>query len=254
MPDGEEFKVVDATGLQADVDTIEWFHRMDLGQGVVTPGVYNPARRLRALKIPASLRGKTVLDVGAWDGFYSFEAERRGAARVVATDSFAWNQSCWGSKAGFELARRTLKSKVEDVEIDVLDLSPERVGTFDLVFFLGVLYHMRHPLLAVERLASVTRRRVILETAVDLVGLGRPAAAFYAADELGGDPTNWWGPNPGAVCGMLRAVGFSRVEVVSSHRLPYRIAAAVHKKGWRRHPGRFRHLVQRDRIVVHAWK
>ena len=104
-----------------------------------------------------------------------------------------------GTKAGFQLAREALNSRVEDVDIDVMDLSPERVGTFDIVLFLGVLYHLKHPLLALERVASVTRQLLILETVVDMVGIRRPAAAFYPATELSGDPTNWWGPNVPAI-------------------------------------------------------
>ena len=144
--------------LRAKVEKIRWYHQIDLGHGVVTPGVDNSPKKLRLLALPESLDGKTVLDVGAWDGFFSFEAERRGAKRVLATDQFSWSAQGWGSKAGFELARTALRSKVEDMNIDVLELSPEKVGTFDVVFFLGVLYHMRHPLLALERIASVTAR------------------------------------------------------------------------------------------------
>ena len=102
----------------------------------------------------------------------------------MAADYFSWHGGGWGSKAGFELARRTLGSKVEDLDIDVMDLSPERVGMFDVVFFLGVLYHLRHPLLALERVASVCRRLLILETVVDMVGIRRPVMAFYPGREL----------------------------------------------------------------------
>ena len=79
----------------------------------------------------------TVLDIGSWDGFFAFEAERRGASRVLATDSFCWNGDGWGTKDG-SIARKVFNSKVEDLEIDVLELSPEKVGTFDLVLCLGV--------------------------------------------------------------------------------------------------------------------
>ena len=156
-----------------------------------------------------------MLDIGAWDGFFSFEAERRRASRVVACDYYAWHGVGWGTgrgKDGFELARTALNSRVEDVALDVLDLSPEKIGTFDVVFFLGVLYHLPNPLLALERVASVSKGLLILETVVDMVGIGRPAAAFYPDKELNDDPTNWWGPNHAAVQGMLTSVGFSRVE------------------------------------------
>jgi len=160
---------VDVEWLRTEVSRISWFHSIPLGHGIVTPGVDRSAERLATMKLPEDLRGKTVLDVGAWDGFFSFEAERRGASRVLATDSYCWSGEGWGSKAGFDLARTALGSQVEDKEIDVLELSSEAVGPFDIVLFLGVLYHMRHPLLALERVASVTRERLILDTCGSLV-------------------------------------------------------------------------------------
>jgi len=175
----------------------------------------------------------TVLDIGAWNGFFSFEAERRGAKRVLATDSFIWSGAMPGlGKEGFSLARRALGSNVEDLYIDVMDLSPEKIGTFDVVLFLGVLYHMRHPLLALERAASVTAEggMLILETHVDMLHEKRPAMAFYPGGELGNDPTNWFGPNPAAVEGMLKAVGFEKVQMVNPE------------------------VLAGSRTVFHAWK
>ena len=201
--------------LASKVAELRWYHTIDLGGGIVTHGADDSPIRLARLDLPRSLAGRTVLDIGAWDGFFSFEAERRGASRVVAADYYSWHGSGWGSKAGFELARAALGSKVEDVDIDVMDLSPERVGVFDVVLFLGVLYHLRHPLLALERVASVTRQLLIVETVVDMVGFRRPAMAFYPSGELNADPTNWWGPNLPALHGMLRSVGFSQVRTVT---------------------------------------
>ena len=106
-------------------------------------------------------------------------------------------------------------SKVEDREIDVLDLNPETVGTFDLVLFLGVLYHLRHPLLALERVLSVTGKQLILETHVDALDYPQPAMVFYPGNELNDDFTNWWGPNRSAVEALLRSVGFKEVFMFS---------------------------------------
>jgi tRNA (mo5U34)-methyltransferase len=238
--------------IKARVAELRWHHSIDLGHGIVTPGQDNSPRKLARLGLPGSLAGKTVLDVGAWDGFFSFEAERRGAKRVLATDSYSWNGSHdWGDKRGFNLARQVLNSKVEDQDIDVLDLSPERVGgTFDVVLFLGVLYHMKHPMLAVERVASVTREMVVLETVVDMLSCRRPAMAFYVSDELGHDVTNWCGPNPGAVIGMLKVAGFKRIAGMRSYW--FRLARSVYYK----YKGRaeFRSMLRTDRIIVHAWK
>jgi tRNA (mo5U34)-methyltransferase len=242
-----------SSDLRTRVNALRWYHTIDLGHGVVTQGADDSPIRLARLDLPASFAGQTVLDVGAWDGFFSFEAERRGAARVVAADYYSWHGGGWGSKAGFELARTTLGSKVEDVDIDVMDLSPERVGTFDVVFFLGVLYHLRHPLLALERIASVTRRLLVLETVVDMVGINRPAAAFYARRELNNDPTNWWGPNVPALHAMLGDVGFDEVQTIS--RQPssaYRAVRAIahHLRG----KNQLAQAYRQDRAVVHARK
>jgi tRNA (mo5U34)-methyltransferase len=133
---------------------------------------------------------------------------------VLATDSYVWLHENWG-KEPFEFARRVLASNVEDMTIDVLELDPARVGTFDIAFFLGVLYHMRDPLLALERVASVCNELLIVTTSVDMISVERPAAAFYPGDTLGGDPTNWWGPNPACVRAMLDEVGFSEVDMPS---------------------------------------
>lgn len=243
---------MDREQLEREVAGIRWWHVMDLGQGVVTPGLYRPADYLEALRLPESLEGLSVLDVGAWDGFYSFEAERRRAGRVLATDSFSWQGEGWGTKDGFELARRALGSGVDDMDIDVLELSPERVGTFDLVLCLGVLYHMRHPQLALERVASVTGGQLVLESHLDLLSVGRPAMALYPGDELKGDETNWSGPNPGAVEAMLREAGLRQVEMVSGPRLGRRVGRAVGNR--LRHGWPLRPALAQDRATFHAWR
>jgi tRNA (mo5U34)-methyltransferase len=235
--------------IEAEVSRLRWYHSIHLGDGLVTPGVFNTAKLLPRIGMPADLRGASVLDIGAWDGFFAFEAERRGADRVVATDSYAWEGD---GKRGFQLARRILGSKVEDRDLDVLELSQETVGEFDLVLFLGVLYHMKDPLVGLEHVASVTRNQLILSTAVDLVWYRRPAAAFYPGSEYDDDPTNWWGPNPAAVLGVLRVVGFSRASVFSRPFPPLsrRVVRAL------RHPLRgepIRKLRVRH-AVFHAWK
>ena len=239
--------------LRKRVSEIQWFHTIDLGHGVVTPGVDDTPRKLTDIRIPEDLSGQAVLDIGAWDGFFSFEAERRGAARVLATDSFSWSGKAWGGKDGFDLAREVLGSHVEDRLVDVMDLSPEAVGVFDLVLFLGVLYHLRHPLLALEKVASVTAKCLILETEVDLIGLRHPVMTFYPGTQLNNDPTNWWAPNPRALLGMLKDVGFAKVKVMSPPKpLAYRIARAV--KQWLTQCKNPFVECNRDRIVVHAWK
>jgi tRNA (mo5U34)-methyltransferase len=201
--------------LSSPPNHIKWWHRIELPDGSVTPGVDNSDEKLAQLHLP-NLAGKTVLDIGAYDGYFSFAAERLGASRVVALDTHVWRTP--GGKDGFEYARGALGSSVEDVEVEVLDISPETVGQFDVVFFLGVLYHMRHPLLALEHAASVARELLVVETLIDMTFLRSPAAAFYP-DNMCRDDTNWWGPNRAAVTGMMHSVGFERVVSYPVNRL-----------------------------------
>lgn len=242
----------DREAVAARMAALPWFHKMSLAPGLETPGVIAPARRLPRLDLPQSLAGRTVLDIGAWDGFFSFEAERRGAARVLAADSFSWSGEGWGRKASFELAREVLRSRVEDVNIEVLDLSPETVGRFDIVLFLNVLYHMPHPLLALERVASVTAGTLILETHLDLTNEGAPAMAFYPDGEMWGDTTTYWGPNLPALLGMLKFVGFDHTRVVSQSSpswLRARAIALEEREGIPRAK-----TLRQGWAVVHAWR
>ncbi len=242
----------ETAALERRVDRIRWWHSIDLGGGVVTPGASNNLQTLSKLGLPQRLDGTSVLDIGAWDGFFSFEAERRGAARVLATDSYAWQGGGWGSKAGFDLAREALHSKVEDRAIDVLDLSPEEVGTFDVVLFLGVLYHMRDPMLALDRVFSVTHDQLVLETHVDFLTIPRPAIALYPRGELDRDPTSWCGPNPLAVGAMLRMAGFRRVKLVSRYSLLRSVTGGVLTRI--RKGDKALVTLERERAVFHAWR
>jgi len=137
---------VNTEQLSQKVFSRPWFHRIDLGGGIVTPGVDNSPSKLQHIHLPEDLTGKSVLDIGAYDGFFSFEAERRGARRVVATDQYCWKLTGMGDGEGFKIAHDALGSRVEAKLIPVEEISPETVGVFDVVLFLGVLYHAPDPL------------------------------------------------------------------------------------------------------------
>jgi tRNA (mo5U34)-methyltransferase len=200
--------------LQAKVDALPWHHELDLEGGVRTPGM----TKLEVLTQQADIyfkdgvAGRSVLDIGCWDGYNSFEAKRRGARRVLATDHFAWSEACWGNRASFDLARKRLAPDVEVMDIDVPEITPESVGVFEIVLFLGVLYHLRHPLTALEGVSAVCSSMIVLETHLDAFELDRPGMIFYPNTELADDPTNWWGPNSECVVAMLKDVGFSEVH------------------------------------------
>src|SRR2546425_10827770 len=92
--------------LKQEVARIRWWHALDLGNGIVTPGISDNVATLKKLGLPPRLEGKTVLDIGAWDGYFSFEAERRGALRVLGTDSFDWSGGGVGKQGGGRNRRR----------------------------------------------------------------------------------------------------------------------------------------------------
>ena len=228
-----------------------WYHAIDLPEGVVTPGIRGWT--MESLQMP-DLTGKSVLDIGAWDGYFSFEAERRGASRVVALDHFVWSLDLAGweahqaerkaqglsplpaqevpglwqpdelpGKRGFDVAREALGSRVEAVVGDFMDMDLDELGTFDVVLYLGVLYHMENPLAAMRRLRSVTEELAVIESeAMALPGEGsRRLAEFFPDAELAGDPSNWWSPNREALLGLCQAAGFARAELATtSGQLP----------------------------------
>lgn len=202
----------------ASASDITWFHSVDLGGGFITPGFkgHDMLRDEADVVFGYPVAGKTFLDIGAWDGFFSFEAERRGASRVLATDWHCWGGTGWGTQAGFNYSREALSSKVEDLQIDVPDITPEAVGMHDIVLLSGVLYHVTDPLMILKRAADVTRECLIVETAVALVDVKEPAMQFLNAMPGNSDPSNFWAPNPAAVVAMLKWCGFKTV-MVSDH-------------------------------------
>ena len=202
---------------------LKWFHSIDLGNGLVTEGLKSLEilRNEADVAFSRGVAGKSVLDIGAWDGFFSFEAWRRGARRVLATDHYCWSGPGWGTKDGFNLAREVLSaSSVEDMDIDLLDLSHQSVGRFEIVLFLGVFYHLKDPLGALERIVPLAEKLIVVETHIDALDQKRPAMVFYPGRELNNDTTNWWGPNPACISAMLRLCGCTRVEMVPHPTAP----------------------------------
>jgi tRNA (mo5U34)-methyltransferase len=200
------------TELPDEVWSRKWFHRIELAPGVFTPGVDDTPRKSALIQFPADLRGKRVLDIGAYDGYFSFEAERRGASYVLAYDHLPPNQS------GFSLAHRLLQSSVEHRLGSVYDLNPETVGTFDVVLFLGVIYHLRSPLLALERIHSVCNEVMYLESQISPPIAGAPyVAQFFPGDQLNADPTNWWAPTRTCLEAWITSHGFGAEFLAEWH-------------------------------------
>lgn len=194
------------------VNKINWWHSIDLGNGIITKGRSNNVELLKKIQLPSDLSGMSILDIGAWDGYFSFEAEKRGAEKVVAIDT--WKEESV-NKDGFDIAKKILNSNVKDITMSVYDISPDNIGKFDIVLFLGVFYHLKYPLLALEKISSVTKGLLILETEVELINRKKPMMVFYPGNELNRDDTSWWAPNPYGLEEMLKSVGYKHVSVIS---------------------------------------
>jgi len=219
--------------IQAELKRLEpWFHYIDLGDGLATKTrsaigepVDHPRPTWEKVKVflPEDLSGKTVLDVGCNAGFYSLEAKRRGAARVLGIDSQR------------NLIRQaTFVRELQGVDIDyrrmsVYDLDPHAIGQFDVTLALGLLYHCKHLVLALEKLFIVTRELLILETAIyppkktpssftyevgGLRPLLHPLAYVENAPDAKEAIYNWFLPGVEALGALLRNIGFDAVEVL----------------------------------------
>jgi tRNA (mo5U34)-methyltransferase len=189
-----------------------WYHSFEFPDGSVIDG-YMPLavqrERYARYPIPDNLSGKRVLDIGAWDGWFSFETERHGA-QTIAIDCV--------QLPTFLQVHRKLSSKVDYRVLDFYELPYANLGTFEVVFFLGILYHLRHPLLALEIVCGLTREVAIVESFVIDGDTWKahqgqiPTMEFYETTELGNQFDNWNGPTVACLLAMCRAAGFARVE------------------------------------------
>ena len=224
----------DTRALRERIEALgPWFHNMELGGVRTAPdhflGDYPNVKWQRfATALPADLSGKSVLDIGCNGGFYAMEMKRRGAARVLGID---WDEDY--------LAQARFAAEVEGLDIAFERLSVYDVGAlrerFDLVLFMGVLYHLRHPLLALDLVHEHVAGDLLL---FQSMLRGSPAAAPVEADypitdtapferpdfprmhfierNYAGDPTNWWVPNRACAEAMLRSAGFAILDQVEA--------------------------------------
>jgi tRNA (mo5U34)-methyltransferase len=220
--------------LQEQVQALgTWFHNLRLGeQGTVQTAPAHPLGDFPATfwrqfqhALPADLSGQTVLDIGCNGGFYSFEMKRRGAARVLGVD----HDPVYLNQARF--AREQLGLDVEFALGDVYNIERLVHGEqFDYVVFMGVLYHLRHPLYALEKVASLVRKRLLFQSMErgswdttefaqdypiaerDVFFDERFPRMFFIEHAYAGDRTNWWIPNPACTQALLRSVGLRIVD------------------------------------------
>jgi tRNA (mo5U34)-methyltransferase len=219
--------------IMAEVERLApWFHRIDLGDGLFTKSksaigepVDHPRPTWDSVKLclPDDVSGQTVLDVGCNAGFYAIEMKRRGAGRVLGIDS----QRDLIRQA--EFVRDVLKLEVDYQKKSVYDLDPARMGQFDITLALGLIYHCKHLVLALEKLFLITRRLLVLETAIYPPEKTPPSFEY---EEGGERPTlhpiayvenrpeakeavyNWFFPSTAALTALLRNIGFDEIQVM----------------------------------------
>ena len=234
--------------LADEVASIDWYHTLELGPGVVTPGWFDLRHIVDDVGLPRTLEGMRCLDVGTFDGFWAYEMERRGASDVVAVDVLDPQKWDWpagsgevarreigkrkGSGNGFEIAHAALGSNVVRHELSVYEVSPDELGTFDFVYVGSLLLHLRDPIGALQAVRSVCTGSAVLVDAIDLALSLLPGGRALASLDGRGRPW-WWKPNVAAFVRMAESSGF---EVRGAPRrlfLPAGVGQPAHEVSWR---------------------
>jgi tRNA (mo5U34)-methyltransferase len=209
--------------LREEVVRYPWYHTLDLGDGIVTNGMFDHRALEHNYMLPHDLAGRRCLDVGTMDGYWAFAMERRGATEVVALDMEDPDALDWPASirdrtvktidetkgTRFELARTALGSHVERVLRSAYDLDTD-LGTFDFVFCGDLLVHVKDPMTVIERIRRVCRGSAVICNPVkeQFPYRRRPLAQLDGIDEF-----QWWVPNLAGLERMVRAAGFDRIEV-----------------------------------------
>jgi tRNA (mo5U34)-methyltransferase len=195
---------IEARNLVASVP--HWHHKFEIYPGVVTPGSYDPVFLWDKLQIDERCAGKTILDIGASDGFYTRRMDMLGG-NVTAVD-FRRKEA-----HGFGVMEKLYGKEFRYQHCNVYDINVDEVGQSDLVLFLGVLYHLPDMIRAFHKVRTLCRSTLLLETHSDNdFCKDIPAARYYRAASLAGDITNFWSPNAACVLDMLHDACFDVVR------------------------------------------
>lgn len=214
--------------LRKQIATRPWYHRMDLGDGITTPGFAweGTWNNIRIVRKKVNYKKKSVLDLGSWDGMWAFEAEAMGASLVVAADCMNYWQIPWQQGMNnLMLVREALFSEVIPFwNVSVNNISERLDGIlyshpllkngFDVVHHLGILYHLRDPMLSLAQARSVLREGgvILLETAVH--GTDTSCAMHFNANQkaIYDDFSTWWAPSIPCLREMLKTSLFEIEE------------------------------------------
>jgi len=232
LPLENHLQMTTAEWIRAQVEREPyWFHKIEVLPGYYSGGWNDPStEKLPFYGLPQDLTGMRVLDIGCAEGFFSFEAERRGAREVIGIDSFP------ESIRRFNIVKTARQSNAVAFLMNVYDLAPKRLGTFDLVLFYGVFYHLRHPQYAMERVRSVCTGDLLFQTHTweEEAIRGTPWARFYphgyhasGKDYSTWDGTVFWLFNGACCVAMLDHVGFTNIKIISDYPNPFVISAGV---------------------------
>lgn len=191
--------------IQKLMNSVTWYHTFEIN-GVSSENIRTSLeyQMWAAQGIPQDLSGKTVLDIGTADGFYSFLAESRGAKRVVAVDFMKWD--------GFDVIKKILDSKVEHkiLRVENLDQLDEK---FDIIFFFGVYYHLPNPVDALQKIFSKVNERAFL--AGHIINAQEPVMCYYDKYEMHpNDASNWWAASPSCITQMAKRIGFTDAKLL----------------------------------------
>lgn len=211
------------------MNELKYWHSIKLPNGEITPG-QKPLELLQAEEEVVfsliNVKGKSVLDVGAWDGYFSFAAERHGARFVMASDWHCWAGPSWGSKKSFDYAKNKLGSKVEEWVCKAEEL-PDNGPKFDKVLLLGVTYHVKNPIALIQKCVNLAKEHVVIETEYLEDGIDGPTLHLIPDSSLNQDPSNWNIPNSIALKTMMEIAGLTNVKVIKHPILPERRAFVV---------------------------
>jgi tRNA (mo5U34)-methyltransferase len=209
-----------------EMEAITWWHSIPVGYDdkknlLYTPGKTGPYDH-REFGIPDDLTGKTVLDIGAWDGSFTWACEKLGG-EVTSIDTNTAAGGNWGGPGGYEFCKRVLGAKAKLIyPLSIYDLPREMYSQFDLVLNFGVLYHLHHPMIALEKTFLATRPggMAIFETAYDSRNSTWGASHWSLWPNHEGDPTNYFYPTIEGLKNALKMYGFvdCRIHVLRTRR------------------------------------